>query len=211
MSQPDSSLGGDQAQTPPSPAPGLRVLQVNLRYSHFGFTMLQQFLQSNPIDVILIQDPPQVILSGQGFLPGYNFIISDNFAPSDHSRRPLSAIVLRSSLRFQRLPPVHRRLSGALISTRRGQLAVISAYICHGDGEGTSELLVLVSSAQAHTPSSSLEPIATATAIGGAPRRLPQTQWEPKSKISSSKNAFQWRISGLVHLLSLQRWAFKHG
>ena len=152
MSQPDSSLGGDQAQTPPSPAPGLRVLQVNLRYSHFGFTMLQQFLQSNPIDVILIQDPPQVILSGQGFLPGYNFIISDNFDPSDHSRRPLSAIVLRSSLRFQRLPPVHRRLSGALISTRRGQLAVISAYIRHGDGEGTSELSVLVSSARAHTP-----------------------------------------------------------
>ena len=136
MSQHDSFLGGDQAQTPPSAVPGLRVLQVNLRYSHFGFTMLQQFLQSNPIDVILIQDPPQVILSGQGFLAGYNFILSDNFDPTDHSCRPLSAIVLRSSLRFQRLPPVHRRLSGALISTRRGQLAVISAYIRHGDGEG---------------------------------------------------------------------------
>ena len=62
------------------------------------------------------------------------------------------AIVLRSSLRFQRLPSVHRRLSGALISTRRGQLAIISAYIRHGDGEGISDLSVLVSSAWAHTP-----------------------------------------------------------
>ena len=71
------------------PRPRLaQFLQVNLRYSHFGFTMLQKFLQSNPIDVILIQDPPQVILSGQKFLSGYNFIISDNFDPSDHSCRP---------------------------------------------------------------------------------------------------------------------------
>ena len=152
MSQPDSSLDGDQAQTPPSAVPGLRVLQVNLRYSHFGFTMLQQFLQFNPIDVILLQDPPQAILSGQGFLPGYNFIISSNFDSLDHSRRPLSAIILRSSLHFQRLPPVHRRLSGALISTGRGHLAVLSAYIRHGDGEGISDLSVLVSSARAHTP-----------------------------------------------------------
>ena len=94
MSQPDSSLDGDQAQTPPSAVPGLRVLHVNLRYSHFGVTMLQQFLQFNPIDVILLQDPPQAILSGQGFLPGYNFIISSNFDSLDHSRRPLSAIIL---------------------------------------------------------------------------------------------------------------------
>ena len=33
--------------------------------------MLQQFFQSNHIDVILIQDPSQVILNGQGFLQGY--------------------------------------------------------------------------------------------------------------------------------------------
>lgn len=102
--------------------------------------MLQQFLKTNPIDVILIQDPPQVILNGQGFLPGFNFIISSDFDPSNHSDRPLAAIVLHSSLHFQRLPPGHRRLSGALLSTRRGQVALISAYIHHGDGEGLTAL-----------------------------------------------------------------------
>ena len=102
--------------------------------------------------MIFIQDPPQVILNGHGFLQGYNFIISDNFDPLNHSRRPLSAIVLRSSLHFQRLPPVHRRLSGAIISTLRGQLAILSPYIHHGDGERILELSVLVSSDRARTP-----------------------------------------------------------
>ena len=121
MTHHDSSREGEPAQPQSPAAPGLRVLQVNLRFSHFGFTMLQQFLKTNPIDVILIQDPPQVLLNGQGFLPGFNFIISSDFDPSNHSDRPLAAIVLRSSLHFQRLPPGHRRLSGALLSTRRGQ------------------------------------------------------------------------------------------
>ena len=152
MRHQDSLPDGDQAQTPSTAVPGLRVLQVNLRFSHFGFTLLQQFLRTNPFDVILIQDPPQVLLSGQAFLWDFSIILSSNFDPSNHSCRPLTAIVLRTSLHFQRLPLVHRRLSGALISTRRGQVAVISAYIRHGDGEGLSDLSSLVASAQAHTP-----------------------------------------------------------
>ena len=81
MSHHDSSRDGEPAQPQSPAAPGLRVLQVNLRFSHFGFTMLQQFLKTNPIDVILIQDPPQVILNGQGFFLGFNFIISSDFDP----------------------------------------------------------------------------------------------------------------------------------
>lgn len=54
--------------------------------------------------MILIQDPPQLILNGQGFLLGCNFIVSDNFDLLNHSRRPLLPIVLRSSLHLQRLP-----------------------------------------------------------------------------------------------------------
>ena len=105
MSQPDSPLGGDQAQTPPSPVPGLRVLQVNLRYSHFGFTMLQQFLQSNPIDVILIQDPPQVILSGQGFLHGYNFIIQTILTPQTTLAAPSQQLSSGHRFDFNGFPP----------------------------------------------------------------------------------------------------------
>ena len=56
--------------------------------------MLQKSLQSNQIDVLLIQDPLQVILNDQGFLQSYNYIVSDDFDPSDYSRCPLSAIVL---------------------------------------------------------------------------------------------------------------------
>ena len=119
---------------------GLDFLQINMRYCHFGYVLLQKFLQDQAQDVILIQDPPRAILSGEGFFPGYDLILSSTFHPEDHDNRPLSAILLRSSLPFQPLPPAHPRLCGALLSTRRGLVAIISAYICHTDGDGLGAL-----------------------------------------------------------------------
>ena len=211
MSHHDSSRDGEPAQPQSPAAPGLRVLQVNLRFSHFGFTMLQQFLKTNPIDVILIQDPPQVILNGQGCLPGFNFIISSDFDPSNHSDRPLAAIVLRSSLHFQRLPPGHRRLSGALLSIRRGQLALISAYIHHGDGEGLTALSDMLSSARTHTSLILIGADCNGHSSWWAPPETITNAVGSQWKISSSKRAFQSQIGGPVHQHSLQKWVSRHG
>ena len=123
-----------------------------MRYCHFGYVLLQKFLQDQAQDVILIQDPPRAILSGEGFFPGYDLILSSTFHPEDHDNRPLSAILLRSFLPFQPLPPAHPRLCGALLSTRRGPVAIISAYIRHTDGDGLGALAQMVAATRPQTP-----------------------------------------------------------
>ena len=131
---------------------GLNILQINLRYCHFGYVLLQQFLQDQATDVILVQDPPRAILSGEGFFRGYEVILSTSFDPANHEDRPLTAILIRSSLPFRRLPSAHSRLCGALISTRRGPVAFISAYIRHTDGDGLGALTHLVTDTRPQTP-----------------------------------------------------------
>lgn len=152
MIDPVSMRDGVLARDPSQAIGGLQFLQINLRYSHFGFTMLQQFLRNNQKDVILIQDPPMDILTGQGYLPGYDFLVSSDCVPLDHSARPLAAILIRSSLTFERISGSHRRICGALISTRRGRLAIFSAYIHHVDGDGLDALSSFVTSARSRTP-----------------------------------------------------------
>ena len=130
----------------------LRIVQVNMRYSHFGFTLLQQFLRHHSVDILLIQDPPQAILSGQGNLPGYDFIVSSSSDSVEHAHRPLTAIVLRSCLHYTPLPCVHRRICGILLSTCRGPLALFSAYLHHVGGEGLVPLSSLIASVRPRTP-----------------------------------------------------------
>ena len=132
---------------------GIRVLQINMRYSNFGLTLLQQFLATSSYDVLLIQDPPIDIINGKAFLPEFHVILSPgsvNAQPSQ-SHRPLATIMVRSSFKFLHLPSSHRRLCGVLLSTRRGKIAIISAYIHHLDGSGLNELHSLMTSARQHT------------------------------------------------------------
>ena len=127
---------------------GIRVLQLNMRYSSFGLTLLQQFLATSSHDVLLLQDPPAAIISGKIPLPGYALILSPG-PVNDHptqSARPLAAILLRSTFIYQHLPATHRRFCGVLLSTQRGKIALISAYLHHTDGSGLTELQSLVTS-----------------------------------------------------------------
>lgn len=132
---------------------GIRVLQLNMRYSNFGLTLLQQYLVTSSYDAILLQDPPADIISGKISVSGYNIILSPG--PMDEhpaqSDRPLAAILLRSPLIYQHLPSSHRRLCGVMISTRSGKLALLSAYIHHTDGTGLFELQSLVTTTRHHT------------------------------------------------------------
>ena len=132
---------------------GIRALQINMRYSNFGLTLLQQFLANSFYEVILIQDPPADIITGKAFLSGYQIVLSPG--PVDahpaQSDRPLAAIMLHSSFLFHHLPSTHRRLCGVMLSTRRGKIALISAYLHHIDGCGLVELHSLLTSASHHT------------------------------------------------------------
>ena len=132
---------------------GIRVLQLNMRYSSFGLTLLQQFLATSSHDVLLLQDPPAAIISGKIPLPGYALILSPGPVndPPTQSARPLAAILLRSTFIYQHLPATHRRFCGVLISTQRGKIALISAYLHHTDGSGLTELQSLVTSTRQHT------------------------------------------------------------
>ena len=143
----DKNSAGDS-----NAGPGLQFLQINLRYCHFGYTLLQQFLRTKSVDVILIQDPPKAILSGEGFFPGYNVNLPTTFDPDDHANRPLVAILIRSSLHFQPLPSPSQRVCGVLVSTRHGPVAFISAYIRHSDGDGLGTLVDFVTATRPRTP-----------------------------------------------------------
>ena len=109
---------GAENKTGPQTSAGINILQTNLRFCHFGSVLLQQYLRDHPFDIILIQDPPRAISSGEGIFPDYDLILSTDFDPQDHAHRPLAAILLRASLHFHRLPPTYPCLCSMMVSTR---------------------------------------------------------------------------------------------
>ena len=80
---------------------------------------------------------------------------------------------------YQLLPSIHRRLCGLLLSTRRGQLALISGYIHYADGSGLPELSSLLTLARQHT----------ALIILGLDCNGHSTWWGPPDTITNSIGA----------------------
>ena len=111
---------------------------------------MARFLEENAFDVLLIQDPPEAFRVGKGFVRGFDVILPSRAAdvlPSP-SEGPLTAIVARTSLHVQPIHFCHRRLCGVFVSTRRGPIAFISAYLQFSDGAGLEALPSLVSLAR---------------------------------------------------------------
>ena len=80
----------------------IQFLQLNMRYSSYGLSLLSQFLTTSRIDVVLIQDPPADLQCNRGKVPGFVTILPPQGVGSESStmERPLVAILVRSSLAF---------------------------------------------------------------------------------------------------------------
>ena len=68
------------------------------------------------------------------------------------SEDPLVAILVRDSLRVQPISYVHHRMCGVLISSSKGPIALISAYIHFVEGGGLADLSSMVALARQRTP-----------------------------------------------------------
>lgn len=134
-----------------------------------------QFLSDHRADVLLLQEIPSGLRRGESF-PGYEVFLplSELGVSSSESDDPQTAILVRAGLSARSLDFAHPRMCGVVVSTRRGPVALISAYIRNTTGEGLTQLSPLVALA----PLSWWGPTATGTARGGGPLRGPPTLWD---------------------------------
>ena len=115
--------------------------------------LLNQHLATSPSDVLLLQDPPQVLVSGEDTPIGYDLYLplqSTNFEAT--LTRPLVAILVKSTLRVRSIPFCHDRVCGVFVSTAKGLLALISAYISHVGAAGLDALASMATFARRSTP-----------------------------------------------------------
>lgn len=136
----------------PPPAVGLRIFQLNMRRGSMCLDLLTEHLVLHPVDILLLQDPPEVLVSGDDIPAGYDLYLPTRATGFEASlTRPLVAILVRSALRMRSIPFCHHRVCGLYVSTSRGPLALISAYIHHTDAEGLIALASLVTLARHST------------------------------------------------------------
>ena len=136
-------------RAPPLRGPGrrsqarghLHVLQLNMRRSTTGADLLRQFLTTQSVDVLLIQDPPLALRHGESF-PGYDLFLPHQQLGTSPSQfeEPLTTILLRTTLSARSIDFAHPRVCGVVVSTQRGPLALFSAYFQPTSGAGLMEL-----------------------------------------------------------------------
>ena len=159
---------------------------------------MARFLEENAFDVLLIQDPPEAFRVGKGFVRGFDVILPSRAAdvlPSP-SEGPLTAIVARTSLHVQPIHFCHRRLCGVFVSTRRGPIAFISAYLQFSDGAGLEALPSLVSLARQKT----------SLVLIGADSNGHSRWWGPPTQVS---NALGERVEDFIiteHFVVENEW-----
>ena len=147
-----STSHGRGRRSPP-PRGAVRVLQLNMRGMSGCSDLLIQLLSEHAVDALLLQDIPSGLRQGAAF-QGYELFLPlqpVGAAPSG-SGNPQVAILLRSGLSGRSLDFAHPRVCGVAVSTRRGPVALISAYIQPTSGEGLTELSSLVTLARRQSP-----------------------------------------------------------
>ena len=132
---------------------GLHVYQLNMRHDSMCLVLLTQHLATHSADVLLLQDPPEGLASGEDCPAGYDLYLPPRDLTTETCHTPpLVAILVRSTLRARSIPFSHPRVCGVFVSTARHPLALLSAYIHHTDGGGLDALASLVTLARRSTP-----------------------------------------------------------
>ena len=132
---------------------GLRIFQLIMRRGSMCLVLLTQHLDTYCADVLLLQDPPEGLVSGEDCPAGYDLYLPPRDLPTEPCHTPpLVAILIRSTLRARAIPFSHPRVCGVFVSTARHPLALLSAYIHHTDGGGLDALASLVTLVRRSTP-----------------------------------------------------------
>ena len=104
--------------------------------------------------MLLIQDPAEDLRTGRRRIRGFECFLPPHEAGVSRTRStgPLVAILVRTSIPVRPLTSGHCRVHGVVVSTRRGPLALISAYIHFLHGEGLEALSSIITAARQLTP-----------------------------------------------------------
>ena len=160
---------------------GLKILQFNLQHSSFNFSLLSRYVEENKVDILLLQDPPKRLKLGSNPMRGFSLFLPSAPRGNAHqsfsvSEGPLTAILARSSLYMRQIPYEHNRLCGIWISTPKGPVAVLCAYIHCLQAEGLVALEHLVSETSAQT----------SMILIGADSNGHSSMWGPPGQISNA-------------------------
>ena len=125
-----------------------------MHHSTLSFDLLTQFLSEKRVDVLLIQDLVEDLRTGRRRIRGFECFLPPHEAGVSRTRStgPLVAILVRTSIPVRPLTSGHCRVHGVVVSTRRGPLALISAYIHFLHGEGLEALSSIITVAWQLTP-----------------------------------------------------------
>ena len=129
--------GIPQTTTPKTPkqtkhSSALRILQWNMHNSKLGFHLLSQFLLETHYDIVLVQEPPELLADGRLRPHGYHtFLPSRDLSNEDtDTGDPLTLILTRASLNARSLHSSYsNRICSVLIPSSSGDIALLSVYI----------------------------------------------------------------------------------
>ena len=96
----DEAHGSRGATSRPPNVVGLNIYQLNMRWNSMCLVLLTHRLATHSVDVLLLQEPPEGLLSGDECPAGYELYLPTRDLTIETSHTPsLVAILVRSTLR----------------------------------------------------------------------------------------------------------------
>ena len=142
----------DRRRGPHQRGASLTFAHLNMRHSSVCFHLLVEFLRQQPCDILLLQDTCDALRTLHGGIPGYTLFLPSRRGGGFAEAFPLVAVLVRSSLRAHPIEFSNQRMCGVFVSTPRGPIACISAYIHHHRGLGLEALSAMMTTVRRETP-----------------------------------------------------------
>ena len=145
-------IDGSRFRLPPRGMRTLSFLHLNMRHSSICGHLLIEYLRHHSVDVLMLQDTCDSLRSSFGSLAGYSLFLPSRRGGGCDSAGPLVAVLVRSSLHARSIDFSNQRLCGVILSTPRGEMAFISAYIHYRQGLGLEALSAMLTAVRQETP-----------------------------------------------------------
>ena len=123
-----------------------------MRHSSVCKHLLIEFLSRQPVDILLLQDTSDDLRTQFGGIRGYSLFLPSRRGGGCDAVTPLVAVLVREPLRARPISFGNQRMCGVFLSTPRGAIACISAYIHHRDGAGLGALSAMLTATRRETP-----------------------------------------------------------
>ena len=137
---------------PPRGMRALSFMHLNMRHSSICGHLLIEYLRHHSVDVLMLQDTCDSLRTSFGGIAGYSLFLPSRRGGGCDTAGPLVAVLVRSSLCARPIDFSNQRMCGVMLSTPRGEMAFISAYIHYHQGLGLEALSAMLTVVRQETP-----------------------------------------------------------